>query len=93
MTINTTTKIVDFQNEFMRLFPFLKIEFFTEPHNKGEKSVSEDMVFNRTTPLSKIENFEKTGVFEFNPEMKIGDVEQKLQDQFGLYPNISQSKG
>jgi hypothetical protein len=63
MTIATTTTIVDFQNEFMELFPFLKIEFFRELHNKNEKSVSEDMIFNRITPLSTIENFTKTGGF------------------------------
>ena len=88
MTITTTTKIVDFQNEFMRLFPFLKIEFFREPHDKGEKSASEDMVFNRITPLSKIDNFTKMGVFEFNPDMLVTDVEQELQKQFGLSTQI-----
>ena len=88
MIIATTTTVVDFQNEFMRLFPFLKIEFFREPHNRGQVSVSEDMIFNRITPLSKIEHFTQTGTFEFNPDMPVADVEQKLQDQFGLSTQI-----
>jgi hypothetical protein len=88
MTITTSTTIVDFQNQFMRLFPFLKIEFFREPHDRSEKSVSEDMIFNRITPLSEIDNFKKTGVFEFNPEMLITDVEQQMQAQFGLSTQI-----
>lgn len=88
MTINTTTKVVDFQNEFMRLFPFLKIEFFRVPHDRSEKSVSEDMIFNRTTLLSEIDNFKKTGIFEFNPEMLVTDVEQQLLAQFGLSTQI-----
>jgi hypothetical protein len=88
MTISTATTIVDFQNEFMGLFPYLKIEFFREPHNRSEKSVSEDMIFNRTTPLSKIEHFMQAGTFELNPEMLITDVEQQLQAQFGLSTQI-----
>ena len=94
MTITATTTIVDFQNEFMGLFPFLKIEFFREPHNRSEKSVSEDMIFNRITPLSTIDNFKKPGVFDFNPEMLVTDVEQQLQAQFGLSTQIFyKSKG
>ncbi len=88
MTIAKTTTIFDFQNEFMRLYPFLKIEFFRKPHYRGKASVSEDMIFNRTTLLGATDNFKQGGIFEFNSEKSIADVEQKLQDQFGLSTQI-----
>ena len=84
LNITDTTTIVEFQNEFMHFFPFLKIEFFTKPHEKGGTSWSRYMVFNRMTPLSTIEHFKAPGVLEFNADMPVGDFEQKFWEQSGL---------
>lgn len=88
LNITSSTTIVDFQNEFMRLFPFLKIEFFTKPHERGGTSWSKYMVFNRMTPLSKIENFKEMGLFEFESDMSVGDFEQELWTKFGLSTQV-----
>lgn len=88
LSITATSTIADFQNEFMHLFPFLKIEFFTKPHEKGGESWSKYMIFNRVTPLSTLENFKEIGVLEFDSDMPVGDFEQKMWDQFGLSTQV-----
>lgn len=88
LNITNTTTIVEFQSEFMRFFPFLKIEFFTKPHERGGTSWSRYMVFNRLTPLSTIDHFKAIGSIEFDAEMPVGDFEQKIWAQFGLSTQV-----
>lgn len=85
LKINKNTAISDIQTEFSTLFPFLKIEFFTRPHEAGGSTWSKYMIFNRAKTLGEIgrlQNNENT--IEITPSMSVNDFEQKLQADYGL---------
>lgn len=84
INITATKTVAELQEEFNHFFPFLKIELFTKPHEKGGASWSKYIIFEKTTPLSEIENFKGDGALEFTPETTVGAFEQAAWEQFGL---------
>ncbi len=89
MNINKSRTIGDIQTEFTKIFPFLKIEFFTRPHQEGGISWSKYMIFNRTKTMNEISKLESDdNLFEVTPSMSVNDLEQGLQNQFGLFTQV-----
>ncbi len=89
MNINKNRTIAEIQMEFANMFPFLKIEFFTRPHEAGGASWSKYMVFNRTKTMGEIGKLKSDeNVFEVTPSMSVNDFEQGLQNQFGLSTQV-----
>lgn len=85
ITLTADKKIAEFQEEFNAYFPFLKIEFFTQPHEENSATWSKYMIFNRTKTLGEIGKIPTTpSIFEFQPEMKTGEFEQALWNQYAL---------
>lgn len=89
MNINKNRTIADIQTEFTTVFPFLKIEFFTRPHEAGGASWSKYMIFNRTKTMGEIGKLKSDdNFFEVTPLMSVNDFEQGLQSQFGLSTQV-----
>jgi hypothetical protein len=85
LSINSSTTIAEVQAAFSREFPFLKIEFFTRPHDVGESSWSKYMVFNKQERFGKLVPFKGNDVpFELNGSMTVADFEQSFQKHLGL---------
>jgi hypothetical protein len=84
LTITATKTIAQLQEEFNGYFPFLKIELFTKPHERGGASWSKYMIFKKDTPLSEIELFKGEGAYEFTEGISVGAFETDLWDKFGL---------
>lgn len=85
LKVNKSTAIAEIQSDFSRMFPFLKIEFFTRPHEAGGSSWSKYMVFNRTKTLGEIGSFKQIeNALEVQPSMSVNDFEQQLQKIYGL---------
>jgi hypothetical protein len=94
VAINPDKKISEFQAEFTGLFPYLKVEFFTRPHNEGAASWSKYMHFDHTKTLGEIGKAHDSLAFEFTPQMTVGAFEQALWNQYGLAVQIfRKSKG
>ncbi len=84
MDIKPDTKIIEFQSEFITLFPNLKIEFFTRPHEEGGTSWSKYMHFKRTKTLGEIGQVQGESTLEFTPQMTTGAFEQALWQKYAL---------
>jgi hypothetical protein len=85
LTINNSTTIAEVQAAFSHEFPYLKIEFFTRPHDVGESSWSKYMVFNKQERFGKLVAFKGNDVpFDFNGSMTVADFEQSFQKHYGL---------
>jgi hypothetical protein len=85
--IRSDKKISEFQTEFTCLFPYLKVEFFTHPHNEGAASWSKYMHFDHTKTLGEIGEISKIlnkPDFDFTPQLTVGAFEQTLWGQYGL---------
>jgi hypothetical protein len=87
IVINEKMTIREFQNQLNSFFPFLKVEFFNEPHEEGKASPKSAMI-KPTLRLVDIMSKKKSGVFEFNEETKVKDFEAVLWEQFGLSAQI-----
>ena len=83
--INKSTTIAEMQTAFSKLFPFLKIEFFTHPRQADGSLWSKYMVFNRTKTMDEIGQIKAAeNAIEISPSMTVLDFEQRLQSEFGL---------
>lgn len=81
LTYQETVK--DIKKQFNCLYPYLKLEFFTEPHVAGQGSPYRKMV-PQSTQLGEIEGVLHEGTLVANPDSPVKELEQAFQQQFGL---------
>lgn len=83
--INKSTTIAEMQTGFLKLFPFLKIEFFTRPREANGSLWSKYMVFNHAKTMDEVGQLKADeNTIEISPTMTVNDFEQNLQNEFGL---------
>jgi glycerol-3-phosphate O-acyltransferase len=83
--INKSTTIAEMQTEFSKLFPFLKIEFFTRPREADGSLWSKHMVFNHNKTMDEVGQLKANeNTIEVSPSMTVNTFEQNLQKDFGL---------
>lgn len=90
--INSRKKIAEIQQIFNEEFPYLKIEFFTQPHLKG-KATSNKYLVNKLKPLGEFAGVDKTGTIEISGSMKVSELEKIFNDRFGLYVQVYRRSG
>jgi hypothetical protein len=85
LSINPSTTVANVQAAFLHEFPYLKVEFFTRPHEVGEATWSKYMIFNKHELFSKLGTFKGNDVpFEFSGSMTVAAFEQNFQKHFGI---------
>lgn len=80
-------KIDEVQDKFNECFPYLKLEFYHQPHKLHEASLEEHLI----QPGSYIEDIRKThesGVISIKSWDKTGHVEQEFKRLFALNVQI-----
>jgi len=81
--INDNTSLRDIQLVFSNFYPFLRIEFYHNPHKIYEASSEKDLIKSNTT-VGKIKSTHVSGLLEILPLSRISDVEDEFQKRFGL---------
>lgn len=81
LTYQETVK--DIKKQFSCVFPYLKLEFFCEPHVAGQGSPFVKMV-PPSTLLGEICGILREGEITIKPEQTVKEVEQTFQNRFGL---------
>lgn len=87
MKIFDHQKIDEIQDKFNECFPYLKLEFYSRPHDWYERSGSEHLI----APGTYIEEIRKThesGILSIKSWDKTGHVEQEFKRMFGLHVQI-----
>jgi len=93
MWVDKNNTIQDIRNEFMNLFPSLKIEFYTDAHenhggNAKRNEILHDMKLEAVTPNLKENELVMDG------EMTVKEFEATLKNDFGLNAQVfRKSKG
>ena len=83
--VNKRTTIAEMQTEFSKLFPFLKIEFFTRPREADGSLWSKHMVFNHNKTMDDVGQLKAdNNTIEISPSMTVNAFEQNLQKDFSL---------
>lgn len=92
MKLSKTKKIYEIQNEFQKVFPNLKIEFYNEPHDPGKGS----------TPRVHLPSEYELGTIGFkgneeeltlHENMAVQEFESKLSDEFSLFVQVFRKSG
>jgi hypothetical protein len=83
LEIHDDTTFRDIQDVFSNHFPWLRLAFYRHPHDRFESSDEKHAL----EPRMNVGAFKKThvsGLLEILPLSRVRDVEQELQDRFGL---------
>ena len=81
--INDRRKVYTIQTEFNKLFPNLKIEFYSKPHKSGG-APSRKMVKSVSKTIGECRTEHNDGEMSINPNMTIAELESYFANSFGL---------
>lgn len=87
LTISKEKKIGDIQEDFSKLYPFLKIEFYKIP----DKDSSLKKQLTNSELLRPMPGTE--GLVEIYDTVTVGDLEKSFLEQFGLKAQVSRKAG
>ena len=87
LLLSNSKTVAEVQEAFSDLFPHLKIEFFTQPHDDKAASWSKYMIFDKSKPLKEI-GLLKEGVITMTNETITGEFEQFLSVRYGLFVQV-----
>ncbi|MBK6521411.1 MAG: hypothetical protein IPG08_03280 [Sphingobacteriaceae bacterium] len=90
--INDNRKIFAIQEEFSKLFPYLKLEFFSKTHNVGGGSTKKQIKNNSKT-LGECRTVHNKGKVTITPQMTVSDLEQNFGDVYGLGVQVFRKSG
>jgi len=89
--IITSEKLIhEIQDEFNKLFPFLKIEFFIKSVINSKETI------NKISSLLTIGNVDKTRgskEMEVSPYMTVKEFENNFENKFGMYAQLYRKSG
>jgi len=83
MKIANDRTVKDLQEDFQKVFPYLKIEFYKTPHQVGEETINEPPL-KATSRLSAIRTYDNYGIMTLDKTMKTSEFEKILAKIYGL---------
>ena len=83
LVINDLRKIHEIQEEFMKFFPYLKIDFFSKPV-AGRSGISTDPVNKGAQTLGECRSIHNNGHAVIIPKMTVDELVQQFQEKYGL---------
>lgn len=90
--VNDQRKIFAIQEEFSKVFPYLKIEFFAKSHTfSGPASLK--VVKNSSKTLGECRTIHNKGKLTIIPSMTVSDLEKSFNDVYGLSVQIFRKSG
>ncbi|TAN21092.1 MAG: hypothetical protein EPN37_00735 [Chitinophagaceae bacterium] len=92
LEVNDTKTIEDIRKEFSDYYPFLRIEFYDEPHKYGEAS-SDKHLLPHNKAINEIRKRHECGMLEIYSWHKTGTVEQEFKRLYGLNVQIFRRQG
>lgn len=92
ITINDQQTIAQVRESFNKLFPFLKLEFFSKRHASEQPSPLKFLIKKNVT-LKECRTIHNSGEITVTPDMKVNELEQLLWDQYGLGVQVFRKSG
>lgn len=98
MTAMTTIEISNdksidkIQKSFNESFPYLKIEFFTQPHEKGKPTSAKYLVSPKKT-IGEFNVKDSQGVLNVSETMTVFELEKMFEQNFGLHVQVFRKSG
>ncbi len=92
LIINDQRKLFAIQEEFSTKFPYLRLEFFTRPHQPGAASHRRLMRSGQRT-IGECRTSHNSGALSVNEQMTVADLEQHFSEEFGLNVQVFRRSG
>ena len=92
MHIHNTDTLEKVQESFNAEFPYLKLEFFTRPHEKGRPTEKQFMVNVKRTVDSCNPDL-KDATVSIPTAMTVQELERVFQEELGLYIQVFRKSG
>lgn len=92
LNIEGSQTIKSLQEQFNGIFPFLKLEFFTEPHKAGQLSWKNKMIAS-SMKLGDLQKIKNTGMIDVNGSSTVGNLENTFEEKYGLYVQVFRKSG
>ncbi len=92
ITINDNRKISVLQEEFNTAFPYLKIEFFSKPHEVSKGSTKQYLNPNSKT-LGECRTIHNKGEMIIYPQTTVAELEQEFRKLYGLGVQVFRKSG
>lgn len=84
--------MLQIQEEFSNMFPFLKIEFFELPHGPIESSPRSKMITSEKRLKEGIKGVIEKSLFLFN-DTTVSQLEEQFRLELGLYVQVFRKSG
>ncbi len=92
MIISDDKKLRDIKEEFHRKFTHLKIEFYSAAHQQGQGSHQSHQLDAELT-IGQIRTLHNEGDLRIDPQMSVGEFEQKFHNKYGLNVQVFRKSG
>lgn len=92
LTINDHRKIFAIQEEFSKIFPYLKLEFFSKPHRVGASS-SKKLMKSSSKTIGECRVVHNKGSLTITPNMTVAGLEEAFRDVYGLSVQVFRKSG
>lgn len=92
LLINDHRKIFAIQNEFNKLFPYLKIEFFSKSP-RISAGASTKLIKQSSKTLGECRIIHNKGKLTITPQMTVAELVQNFMDVYGLSVRIFRKSG
>ena len=92
IAINDRRKISAIQNDFNEMFPYLRLEFFSKPHEAGGGSPKK-MMKHPSKTLGECRTIHKSGSISITPGMTVSNLEQNFRNVYGLSVQVFRRSG
>jgi hypothetical protein len=91
--VDKSRTIGDLQREFNEAFPYIKLVFFTKPHDAYKGSPAKFLIQQPDLKLGDIEKKPHDGVLYLEENMPTWQVERLFEENFGLHVQVFRKSG
>lgn len=92
MKISDNRTIAGVQTEFHTKFPYLKLEFYNQPHEVGQGSKLKSLIDSKKT-IKEVRTIHTEGEMSINGHLKVSTLEQAFTDNYGLNVQVFRKSG
>lgn len=85
--------IAGIQEEFSKVYPYLKLVFFSKPHKAYKGSHAKFLITDHERTLGSMEKKPRSGDLYIEVEMPTWQVERLFEEEFGLHVQVFRKSG
>ncbi len=93
LVITSDKNIQQIQLDFQKMFPYLKLYFFTKPHKVCKGTNSKFMVNSLYETMGELCTKKSEGVQSLDGDMTTWQFEHQMEEDFGLFVQVFRRSG